>query len=299
MMRLKSLPIQEPVHKNYIEYLEIQFIHACNLACRGCATFSELKHSGYTSWKEMKNDLVPWLERLQPECIGVMGGEPFMNPQLEEVILGLRELLPNTQIRVPTNGLLLLKKYHIVELLNDIGNSILKISYHIDDPIIHKAIKKIMNDFIFKPVTEFGINRWSTDNDFKFQINTPTTFSKSFIGDYDNMKPHNNAPADAFEICVAKRCPFLFNGRLYKCSTVGLTPWILEKHNNPNQKLWEPYLDKGLGVDCTDFELKKFLNNFGKPHAICRQCPSKFDTDSLIEHRKFVVKKGRQLPTAL
>jgi organic radical activating enzyme len=276
-----------------IEYIEIQFIHACNLACTGCATFSELKHSGYTSWPQIEAQIKPWLERLEPECVGVMGGEPFMNPHLEKIIVGLRKLLPNTQIRVPTNGLLLMKKYRIVKLLEEIGNSILKISYHIDDDLIHQAIKKIMHDFTFKPVTEYGINRWSTKNNFKFQINSPETFMKSFVNDYHNMKPHNNTPSDAFDICVAQRCPFLFQGKLYKCSTAGLTPWILKRFNTPNEKLWEPYVNTGLDVTCSDFELQKFLDNFGKPHAICRQCPSKFDQESLIDHRSSVTKKGR------
>lgn len=278
-------------NKEYIEYIEIQFIHACNLACQGCATFSELKHNGYTTWSQTKKDLLPWLDRLYPECIGVMGGEPFINPNLKEYITGLRELLPNTQIRLPTNGLLLLKKYDIVEMLHEMGNAVLKISYHLDDPLINNAIKKIFNDFDLKPVTEFGINRWSTNNNFKFQINAPTTFLRSFIGDYQNMKPHKNDPADAFEICVAKRCPFLYNGQLFKCSTAGLTPWILERFGNPNKELWQRYVGTGLSPDCSDGQLRRFLNNFGKPHAICRQCPSKKDKESLIDHKTNVIKK--------
>ena len=223
--------------------------------------------------------------------IHLVGGEPFINPNLKEYITGLRELLPNTQIRLPTNGLLLLKKYDIVKMLHEMGNAVLKISYHLDDPLINKAIKKIFNDFDLKPVTEFGINRWSTKNNFKFQINSPTTFLRSFIGDYHNMKPHKNDPEDAFEICVAKRCPFLFNGQLFKCSTAGLTPWILERFGNPNKELWQRYVGTGLNPDCSDGQLRRFLNNFGKPHAICRQCPSKKDTDSLIDHKNNVVVK--------
>lgn len=274
-----------------IELIEIQLIHSCNLACQGCATFSELRHSGYSSWQQIHTQLEPWLERLEPEDIGLMGGEPFMNPQLKQVIAGIRDVAPNTQIRLPTNGLLLLRHYDIVEMLHEMGNATLKISYHLDDPLINKAIKKIMNDFDFKPVTEYGINRWRADNNFRFQINSPTTFLKSFLNDYSNMKPHNNTPADAFEICVAQRCPFLFEGKLFKCSTAGLTPWIWKKHNSPNKESWEPYLDAGIKPDCSDHELQKFLNNFGKPHAICRQCPSKYDHQSLLDHRRLVTKK--------
>ena len=105
------------------------------------------------------------------------------------------------------------------------------------------------------------------------------------------MRPHRNNPKDAFDICVAQRCPFLFNGQLFKCSTAGLTPWILERFGNPNMELWQRYVDTGISHDCSDAELKRFLNNFGKPHAICKQCPSAKDKSSLIDHRSHVEKK--------
>ena len=71
-----------------IEHLEIMVINACQLSCQGCATFSDLRHSGYVSWDQGKEEILPWLERLDPECIGVMGGEPLMNPDLENWIRG-------------------------------------------------------------------------------------------------------------------------------------------------------------------------------------------------------------------
>ena len=163
-------------NKLHIEYIEIQFIHACNLSCTGCATFSELKHHGYHKWDDTKKEILPWLKRLDPECVGLMGGEPLMHPQIKEYIKGLRDLLPNSQIRVPTNGLLLKKHYDVVKLLHNIGNSVLKISYHLNDKTINQSIKEILNDFDFEPVTEYGINRWTTKNNFKFLINSPTMF---------------------------------------------------------------------------------------------------------------------------
>ena len=45
---------------------------------------------------------------------------------------------------------------------------------------------------------------------------------------------------------------------------------------------------KGIGGRSS---YRRYLNNFGKPHSICRQCPSQKDKDSLIDHRINVVKK--------
>ena len=277
--------------KHRIEHVEIMAINACQLSCSACATFSDLTHSGYITWEKGKQQLLPWLERLDLECVGIMGGEPLMNPRIKDWLHGLRELLPNTQIRLPTNGLLLHKHMDLVEAMNDIGNCVLKISYHVDNQRLRSVVKQIINSYDFRPVTEFGINRWSTENNFKFQINSPEKFLKSFKNEYTDMLPHNNNPKEAFEACVCQRCAFLHNGQLFKCSIAGLTPELHKRFNSPNDEAWHPYLNTGLSVDCDDKRLEGFVRNFGSSHAMCRQCPTKHDSDSIIDHKSTILIK--------
>jgi sulfatase maturation enzyme AslB (radical SAM superfamily) len=269
-----------------LPFLEVMVLRSCNLSCKGCTTFSDLKHQGdYGEWSQTKEWLEQWNQRLNIEAIGFMGGEPLIHPNIKDWIIGARQILPTSQIRFVTNGLLLEKSLEIIDTLYELGNSVLKISVHIEDARINRMIKYIMNRFDWKPVTEFHINRWSTGNDFKFQINRPERFYQTFKGTYSDMKPHDNNPADAFhQLCVQKKCPLLFEGKLYKCGTAGLTPHILKKFNNPNIELWEPYMNTGLTLDCTNEELNKFINNFGKPHSMCRQCPVESDRESVIDH---------------
>ena len=274
--------------KHKLEHIELMVINSCQLACKACATFSDLKHSGYVTWEQGKEQLLPWIERIDLECVGIMGGEPLMNPELTQWLVGLRKLLPNTQIRLPTNGLLLHKHMDLVDLMNDIGNCILKISYHVDNTTLRRIVKQIINSYDFRPVTEYGINRWSTPNNFKFQINNPTTFLQSFKNDYTNMAPHDSNPKDAFNICVCQRCAFLHDNKLFKCSIAGLTPELHRRFHEPNKEEWTPYLNTGLSVDCSESALESFVRNFGNPHAMCRQCPTEKDTASLINHKKTV-----------
>jgi hypothetical protein len=98
------------------------------------------------------------------------------------------------------------------------------------------------------------------------------------------MKPHNSNPAEAFAICCQQTCPLLYQGKLHKCSTAGLIKETLAKVGNPNMDLWEPVIDHGIGTDCSDTELERFLDNFGKPNDICRQCPTLADTNAKIIH---------------
>jgi sulfatase maturation enzyme AslB (radical SAM superfamily) len=248
-----------------------------------------MRHAGYVTWKQGRSEIEPWINRVNLPAIGIMGGEPLMNPDLESWLTGIRKLLPHSQIRFVTNGLLLSKNWHIFELLRDIGNSVFKISAHVDTPELDSVINRIMNTCDWEPVTEYGIERWKdADRDFRFQIARPTRFIKTFQNDYSDMAPHNNLPADSFKICVQQRCPLLWKGRLFKCGTLALTPDMIEQQGSPNQDQWKDMIDTGLGPDCTDNDLEKFINNFGHPHRLCAQCPSINDVSSLVDHRSTV-----------
>jgi organic radical activating enzyme len=275
-----------------LPFLELMVIRACNLSCTGCTTFSDLRHSGYVTWDQGHSELEPWIRRLNLEGIGIMGGEPLINPDLADWLIGIRKLLPNAQIRFVTNGLLLDQNWHIFELLRDLENTVFKISHHVSNDRLDNAIDSIMSSCNWEPVEEFGISRWKDPNrDFRFQIATPTQFLKTFRNTYEDMAPHDNMPEQAFELCVQKRCPLLWQGKLFKCGTLALTPDLLERYNWPNHDQWIPYLDSGLESTCSDQELGRFVNNFGKPNAKCRQCPSRADLQSLVDHRSTVAFK--------
>jgi len=186
---------------------------------------------------------------------------------------------------------LLDRHWDVVDLLHSLGNSTLKISQHITTAELSETIQRIHDSYDWQPVHEFGIDRWLTTNQFRFQIAQPKTFFKTFRNDYTNMAPHNNTPAEAFDLCVQKRCPLLYNGKLYKCGTVGLTPELLDRYNRPNWTQWQPYITPGLDSTCSDSELEQFVNNFGKPHRLCQQCPSSKDSASLVDHSRTVVLK--------
>ena len=275
--------------KVQIPFLELLTNRGCNLACEGCTTYSDMKHSGYNKWEDTRKKLEPWLDRLDLPAIGFMGGEPLVNPDLKNWILGVRDLLPNAQIRFVTNGFLTEQKWEIFELLRDLGNTVYKISYHILDPRLDQAVDRIKNELEWEPIYEYGIHRlYNKKYNFRFQLNKPDTFLKTFKGEYANMQPHNNDPAEAFAECVQQRCPLFYNGNLFKCGTAALTPELLKRFGNPNQKQWDPYYDAGLSIDCTDHELVAFADNFGKPHSMCRQCPTENDKGSFVDHPKTV-----------
>jgi organic radical activating enzyme len=280
---LKSLP--------ELPFLETMITQVCNLSCQGCTNFSDLKHSGYVTWDQGQSWLESWLDRVTILDFGIMGGEPMINPEWKKWITGVRSLLPLAQIRFTTNGLLLSKHTDLIDFLEDVGNVVFKISVHVNTAELEQHIAHIQQCRPWQPVTEFGINRWRTGNNLRFQINRPEWFYKTFQGNYNNMQPHNSDPALAFAACVQQTCPLLHNGRLYKCSTSALTPEILDRYVPVDSAQWEPYHDPGIDPDCSARQLTDFLDNFGKPHTMCGQCPTHLNWSSKLHHPSTVTIK--------
>lgn len=278
-----------------IELIESMILRACNLACEGCTTFSDLKWNQWTPWAQGRLEIEPWLKRLDPESWAIMGGEPLLHPGLADWILGIRQLIPQARIRFTTNAVLMSRQWHIAELLQDLGNCTLKFSYHTPGAELDAVIQRVFDTWHLEPVQEYGIKRWVGQGGFRFQIARPQEFLRTYQGQLPNITPHDNDPGQAFARCVQQRCPMLWQGKLYKCGTVALTPDLLERYGWPNQSHWQPYLGHGLAHDCSDHELDEFLANFGRPHAVCRQCPTAKDIQSNVDHLSTVRYKSQRI----
>lgn len=275
-----------------LPFVETMITQVCNLSCRGCTNYSDLTHAGIVTWEQGCEDLTRWLTILDIPDFGIIGGEPLINPQVRKWIQGSRDLMPTSQIRFTTNGLLLDKHFDIVDLLSDIGNSVLKITVHLEDSNLEQTINRIFNRYKFKPVTEYGINRWACES-FKFQINRPTKFVKSYKGTYETMLPYNSNPEDAFSNCCQQTCPLLYQGNIHKCSTSALLQQILTRFNHTNEVAWESFINNSqyyVSPNSSAQELIKFIENFGRANSVCRMCPSTGDSAD-IDHQKTVIFK--------
>lgn len=259
--------------KIILPFLETMITQACNLSCVGCTNYSDLRHSGYVPWSQGQESILPWLDRINIPDFGIIGGEPLINPELEEWLLGLRKLLPKSQLRLTTNGLLLHKWPDLVRLLNSIGNCVFKITVHIQDRALEQHIENIFAADSWETVVEHGISRWRNCHGVRFQINRPSTFLKTYRNSYQDMAPYHSDPTDAFSKCIQQTCPLLYQGRIYKCSTSALLIDTLARFDNPNWDQWQRYIEYGICALDSAETIENFVNNFGKPHAQCAQCP--------------------------
>jgi organic radical activating enzyme len=279
--------------KPVLLFLETMATQACNLSCLGCTNYSDLPHKSYESWTDMQTTLKQWLDVIEIPDFGIMGGEPLLNPEIREWITGVRELMPGSQIRFTTNGLLLHKNLDLLDLVFETGNMVFKITQHHKTAQLEKTIEYIFQKYHWTPVHEYGIDRWISDNGVRFQLNTPERFIKTYRNSYDNMLPYESDPVKSFDICVQKTCPLLYQGRIYKCSTQALLKDTLIKVGSPNTEHWAPYLIDGISSDSPLSEIQRFIDNFGKPHGMCRMCPE--STEDFIPHQENV-KRRKYVP---
>lgn len=90
--------------------LEFHLADHCNLNCKGCSHFAPIADKRFADLDDYTRDL----KQLQGlfstiEKIRLMGGEPLLNPQIDEFVLTTRAIFPRTKIRICTNGILLPK----------------------------------------------------------------------------------------------------------------------------------------------------------------------------------------------
>ena len=71
-------------HRPRLPFVEIMITQVCNLSCQGCTNYSDLQHQGYLSWHQGHDWFRAWQQRLELPDIGVMGGEPLINPEWRE-----------------------------------------------------------------------------------------------------------------------------------------------------------------------------------------------------------------------
>lgn len=84
----------------------------CNLNCAGCAAFSPLvSENDFKSLEKIKEDFKKFniLVKDNISSLVILGGEPLLHPNINDIIIYFSELFPDTKLEIITNGIMIPK----------------------------------------------------------------------------------------------------------------------------------------------------------------------------------------------
>lgn len=190
------------LQKPFLNYLEMNVVDHCNLNCKGCAHFSNICDNNIVKLEEFKRDMELIANNFNVYNFRVLGGEPFLHPELKELLCILKEKLKGTRITIVTNGLLLDRADK--ELLDYISKNDILLTLSLYEPTYEKIdkIKAILNEYNIKYLFNDDFYRPLEKID-KFQ--TRLTLEKENDGLISSKK------------CTGRFCRFVRNGKITKC----------------------------------------------------------------------------------
>lgn len=223
--------------------VEMHVVDCCNLNCRGCTHFSPI----FSNRIPDINDRLRDVEKLKTlfshiAVFNILGGEPLLNPQLNQYICKIRDILPQTHIVLVTNGLLIPRIEE--ELLACIRDNHVLVSISEYEPT-HKIINQIT-----ERLQECGITYRLRPFDRKQKFNKPLSLSDNSIY---KLK------------CISDGCVNLYEGKISRCPT-------LMYINQFNKVFHTDLPDEGIIDLYSVRDGNELLNMLQQKVPLCRHC---------------------------
>jgi hypothetical protein len=238
-------------------YVEFYITNVCNLTCSECRSFNNFDFKGHY---EFDVELYrPWSEKLPLDSYVLLGGEPLLHPQFKEWVEGTRRLWPDAWAKIDSNGTQITKVKNLHQLLVD-NEYFICINIHdsrkqeqmlqdvvtafgecdkIDstDPRIHYnerfagkqghyvesgywLISKLGLPIHIRPAWTFQ-KMITSSTKWQDLVNETINPDSIYIGD----------PKPSHDLCDSATCHVMYEGKIYKCSTVATMPKFLEQAN--------------------------------------------------------------------
>lgn len=245
-----------------IRNLEIHVAHSCNLFCSQCTHYSNFSHKGVLTVEQANYEMGLWSYRINPAMFSLLGGEPAINRELGKIVRIARSHWKN-KIQLVSNGFLLKNHPDLPKILRDTDCN-LEISVHHNSEQYQEKFKPV-EEMLLTWHEQYGINlniRKSVDR-----------WTRTYL---DGPKPYNdNQPRKSWEICRAKWCPQIHEGKIWKCPQTAYLKMFLDKLKIDSPE-WNKYLKyRPIEPDCTYEELDEFLNR--EDESCCKMCPANYE----------------------
>lgn len=245
---------------NYLQYIELHLTNHCNLNCAGCSHFVPLiPKEDEVDFGKLKKGLLRLKELVSHiSVIRIMGGEPFLSPDLLECCTFIRHLYPYAYITVATNGSLIQKSMHkeMIQTLKE-QDIVLDVTCY---PVLYEKYDEIAG-FLKKNQLKFHMDiRWGmcpvlhADTQHKFRL-------------------------DSVELTC--ECVNLYKDKLYPCPLIAFISYFNKYYN---QKYPE---DEGVNIyKVTSFD--NLYKELFKTKELCDYC-NNYDMFQNYDRKKFKI----------
>lgn len=246
------LPFSDEYIKNNF-WLTLVVSKNCNINCTSCSMFAPLCKPEYYTLAEVKRDLAKVKAIGLPlKKINITGGEPFLNKEIIDILLTVREAFPNLKMEVYTNAFL--------------ANS------YSDEQFL--LMKKAAPEF---HVTEYGVYTEALrtvyeqfdKHDINYvvnQYNEEKKFFKKRIDFTGSVAPYEYINCQFYSFCYDL---YMFDGVLYKC------PLAMNIENI------NALIKQKIKISTQDYLQLSKVNSYDEIHKfwksklpLCRYCPS-------------------------
>ncbi len=241
-----SLLSKEPYIYPYLEVkpelmqLEFHLADHCNLNCKGCTHFSNLvTEPVFADITQFQKDIKRLSELFSHiRHFYLLGGEPFLNPDIHTFIAAVKASFPYTQIIIVTNGLLLLSiQPAVIDMLRK-----------------HQAHLSISD---YNCLDHDKITRFVREH----QLSADLRIEKEEFYKFLNPKGDSDGSA-IFEQCSRKNCTFLDKGRIAACCL----PFVVKYFNQSIPEM------EGIDLYQPDLTGHQIQRQLIRPMELCRYC---------------------------
>jgi organic radical activating enzyme len=242
-------------------HVDIYLTKSCNLKCEHCSSFNPLR-SGIYSKEFILNSINQWSARICPQTILLLGGEPLLHPEYEEIVLTARNAWKQSSVIIITNGLLLPKvRDEFLKLMSE--NTIeFRISKHIDTENYNKHLKEAINR-----LKQLGV-KYEIVESHKSWISC-----HSLNADGVPLSP-NSIPQKSWTGCLSKYCIAISGNQLCRCSIILNMIQAVTEKILPIAEFKEVCNHKLVSIEDSNEKILRYLHEGVLKE--CRFCPENF-----------------------
>jgi organic radical activating enzyme len=264
-------------NKIILPQVEIYITKSCNLKCEHCASFNPFR-KGIVPTDDVVKTIKQWSNRILPQRIYLLGGEPLLHHDYEEIALQTHNAWKKSTVVLITNGILLPKVRDEFLKLIATNNIEFRISRHINTDNYNANLKEVIQRLI-----KYNV---------KYEVieSHKSWLSCHSLDDSGMPCSPQSDPQKSWTHCLSKSCTTIHDNQLCRCSVLLNMMQAVDEGVLPLREFGDICNHKLVSIDRSNDEILRYLH--GDAMKECRFCPENFVN---IEARQIPAEKLRHI----